>query len=73
MFQELLKAIMEFLISVFRDLRSFRNKLVVFSCYFIVEAGMRVGTPEVMLGCITVLSALIAYYLKTRVDTTPKN
>lgn len=71
--KELLGAIAAFIVSLFRDLCSFRNKLTVFVCVF---TGMCIWLNErdtsVVIASIAFLDSYLMYYLYNRKKDDPK-
>lgn len=71
--KKLFTAILEFLTSIFSDLKSFRNKLTVFVCVFCVLCiYINKNEISVILACIAFLDSYLVYYLHNRKKNDPK-
>ena len=71
--KKLFTAILEFLTSIFSDLKSFRNKLTVFVCVFCVLCiYINKNEISIILACIAFLDSYLVYYLHNRKKNDPK-
>jgi hypothetical protein len=70
LFKDLLISILLFLISIFRDFHSFRNKLILIStilCFYTIYSSM---SNEVIISVIAIWNIIIMYYFKKRQEST---
>ena len=66
LFHELLLSFLKFWISIFEDLKSFRNKLILIStllCIYTINKGQ---SNEVIITSLGIWNMIIAYYFKKR-------
>lgn len=69
----LLKVFLEFITSIFKDMCSFRNKLTVFVCVFVIFViWFNRHETAIILAAITFLDSYLIYYLHNRKKNDPK-
>ena len=69
----LLTVFMEFITSIFKDMCSFRNKLTVFVCIFVLLViWLNRNETAIILSAIAFLDSYLIYYLHNRKKNDPK-
>ena len=70
---KLLTVFMEFITSIFKDMCSFRNKLTVFVCIFVLLViWLNRNETAIILSAIAFLDSYLIYYLHNRKKNDPK-
>lgn len=71
--KKLFITILDFITSLFGDLKSFRNKITVFVCVFCVLCiYYNRNDVSVILACIAFLDSYLLYYLHNRKKNDPR-
>lgn len=67
--QDMAIAALESLVSFFQDLKSFRNRLVVYIAFLGLLVILYNKDAKVIISVISIISIVFSYYFKTRIDS----
>lgn len=67
--QDMAIAALESLVSFFQDLKSFRNRLVVYIAFLGLLVILYNKDAKVIIPVISIISIVFSYYFKTRIDS----
>lgn len=67
--QDMAIAALESLVSFFQDLKSFRNRLVVYIAFLGLLVILYNKDAKVIISVVSIISIVFSYYFKTRIDS----
>lgn len=67
--KEMLLAALEAGVSLFKDLKSFRNRLITYVCLIGLIALVFGSQPGAQVAIITIIGTVVSYYFKQRNDS----